>query len=97
MVEGRVYRVVLSLTVDVRDNIRGVEREHVIEQARQILGRRPDVAAAYLFGSVARGQARRGSDVDVAVLYRREPPQTLDGLGLDLGFDLEEAIGRPCR
>lgn len=30
----------------------------------------PEVAAAWLFGSVARGQARRDSDIDIAVLLR---------------------------
>jgi predicted nucleotidyltransferase len=31
----------------------------------------PEVAAAYLFGSVARGTARSDSDVDVGIVYRR--------------------------
>src|SRR5690606_11996434 len=33
--------------------------------------RRPDVIAAYLFGSVARGRAHSESDIDVAVLLDR--------------------------
>jgi len=32
-----------------------------------------DVSLAYLFGSVARGEARRGSDLDLAVLFTRMP------------------------
>lgn len=36
---------------------------------------RADVVAAYLFGSVARGEARRGSDVDVAVLLAKGAPR----------------------
>jgi predicted nucleotidyltransferase len=33
---------------------------------------RPDVLAAYLFGSHARGAAHSGSDVDVAILFDRQ-------------------------
>jgi predicted nucleotidyltransferase len=53
------------------------------------------IAAAYLYGSVARGTARDDSDVDVAVLFERDPPQTLEGLHADLAHALEEALGRP--
>lgn len=31
----------------------------------------PEIAVAYVFGSVARGEARPGSDLDVGVVYRR--------------------------
>lgn len=51
------------------------------------------IAAAYLYGSVARGTARADSDVDVAVLFERDPPHTLEGLHADLGHALEEALG----
>jgi len=37
------------------------------------LSREPDVVVAYLFGSVARGQARPDSDLDVAVFLDPEP------------------------
>lgn len=43
----------------------------------------PDVEAAYLFGSAARGDMRPSSDIDVAVKSRHEIPDTipaLDGL-----------------
>lgn len=40
-----------------------------------VFGAEPAVAAAYVFGSVARGEAGPGSDLDVAVLYRRDDPQ----------------------
>jgi uncharacterized protein len=39
------------------------------------------IAAAWLFGSVARGTARPDSDVDVGILYQEEPPRTLAGIG----------------
>ncbi len=53
-----------------------------------------DVAAVYLFGSVARGTAGEGSDVDVAVLLAGNPPPTLQGLGLDLEAEIERRVGR---
>lgn len=60
-------------------------------------GANDEVLAAYLFGSTARGDERPGSDLDIALLYRREPPRTLRGLGLDLQADLEESVQRPVQ
>lgn len=53
-----------------------------------------DLVAAYLFGSLARGDDGPGSDVDVAVLHRRDPPPTLDALPLRLEGDIERLLGR---
>lgn len=70
------------------------------------LSRDADVAAAWLYGSRARGGARRGSDVDVAVMLRAGVPaahrwrkrlEYADALACALGTDdvdvviLEEA------
>lgn len=55
----------------------------------------PGIVCVYLYGSVARGESRRDSDIDIAVLYVEEPPPTLDGLGLDLGSALEQYMGQP--
>ena len=52
------------------------------------------IAAAYLYGSVARGTARESSDVDVAVLFERDPPRTLEGLHGDLAQALDDCLGR---
>jgi uncharacterized protein len=52
------------------------------------------IAAAYLYGSVARGTGCESSDVDVAVLFERDPPRTLDGLHGDLAQALDERLGR---
>ena len=38
------------------------------------------IVCAYLFGSVARGEQRPGSDVDIAVLFGKSPPKTPLGL-----------------
>jgi len=53
------------------------------------------IVCVYVYGSVARGEARGTSDIDVAVLYTQEPPPTLDGLGLELGDTLERLLGKP--
>lgn len=67
-----------------------------IERALQTFfaGRGDEIVAAYLFGSEARGTTGPDSDVDVAVLLRRPPPPTLEGLQLDLAAEIERQIGR---
>jgi predicted nucleotidyltransferase len=35
------------------------------------------------------------SDVDIALLFERDPPRTLEGLQLDLADELSGALGRP--
>ncbi len=47
-----------------------------------------------MFGSVARGDDGPDSDVDVALLYARDPAPTYDALPLRLEGDLERALGR---
>ena len=56
-----------------------------------------DAVAVYLYGSVARGTAREGSDVDVGVLLEKDPPRTLQGLKLDLEADLEDLVEVPVQ
>lgn len=66
-----------------------------IERLRQFFGQRSEeLVCAYLYGSMARGTAGPDSDVDIAVLYRTDPPATLDGLGLGLAAELERLLGR---
>ena len=55
------------------------------------------MAAAYLFGSVARGTATPTSDVDVAILFSADPPRTIDGLHLGLEGELERGLGLPVQ
>jgi predicted nucleotidyltransferase len=56
-----------------------------------------DAVSVYLFGSEARGTAGLTSDVDVAVLYSRTPPGSLDAPNLVLEGDLERLLGRPVQ
>ena len=55
-----------------------------------------EVVAAYLFGSVARGQERKDSDVDVGILLAQGPPRSLEDLDrvARLRDDLSRAIRR---
>ena len=53
-----------------------------------------DVAAAWLFGSFARGDARADSDVDVAVLFRHIPAAAFEALPLRLEGEIERLLRR---
>ncbi|MGE5357491.1 MAG: type VII toxin-antitoxin system MntA family adenylyltransferase antitoxin [Bacteroidales bacterium] len=70
--------------------------QSTVERVRQFFEAAPSgIAAAYVFGSQARGTAGDGSDVDVAVLFGKEPPHTLNGPHAELAHALELALGRP--
>jgi predicted nucleotidyltransferase len=66
---------------------------HIEQVLRQRLVNEPRVLAANLFGSVARGDHRPGSDVDVALLHQRTPEGYL-AQPFDLEADLSELLGR---
>lgn len=42
--------------------------EKALSKIREVLEKKPEVLAAYLYGSHAKGYAREGSDIDVAIL-----------------------------
>ncbi len=72
-----------------------VLQSELIERLRERLSRERDIDAAWLFGSVARGEARGSSDVDVAILTHAKPTGTLADLWLDLADELTKSVGRP--
>ena len=75
-----------------------MDRATVEETLRAFLAREDHgVVAAYLFGSIARGTPRPGSDVDIAVLYGGAPPTSLAELPLDLETELERVLGAPVQ
>ena len=43
-----------------------------IERIRQFFSNYPEIAAAYVFGSVATGKDRRRSDIDFAIMVKHE-------------------------
>lgn len=68
----------------------------VLDGIREVFAARSEnVAAVYLFGSVARGDDRADSDVDVGVLFVDPPPRTLDGIPMELEAALRARLGRP--
>jgi predicted nucleotidyltransferase len=73
-----------------------IARQEMLQQLQTFFNHRhPDIVCVYLYGSMARGAARQGSDVDVAVLYAAPPPSTLEGLGSALSSQLEDLLARP--
>ncbi len=63
-----------------------------IEQVKTVLALHPEICLAYVFGSVATGEARPDSDVDVAV----KAASRLDtDLKMQLIEELAESTGRP--
>jgi predicted nucleotidyltransferase len=75
-----------------------MDSQPTVDSLRGFLGQVAEdrgLAAAYLFGSVARGTAGPRSDVDVAVLYAESPPPGLGRFRLE--GDLEEILHRPVQ
>ena len=62
---------------------------------RAFFDTRPECLVAYLFGSHARGEARPGSDVDVAVLFAEPRPVGLASLPVEIEDELTRLLGRP--
>ncbi len=67
----------------------------VFESVRRGLQDDPAVVAAWVFGSVARGEARDGSDVDIALLLTSPRPHGLDPDAARLTGLLEKQIHLP--
>lgn len=67
--------------------------DQVLTPLRRGLGRRSDVAFAYLFGSIAKGRAHGRSDIDVAVWLTRPGPTSTPGTSVELAHRALELEG----
>lgn len=75
----------------------GAVVERQLREFFEARAREEGIAAAWLFGSVARGAAHSGSDVDVAVLFSEAPPKTLAGYRFDLEAELQTLLRQPVQ
>lgn len=74
--------------------LEGMDRARIEDRLRTRLEEEGNrIACAWLFGSLARDEAREGSDVDVAVLLAGDPAPGVKGLELALQEDLAEVTG----
>lgn len=72
-----------------------MQRDAILAAVRDQLSKDGEgVLAAYVFGSVGRGEASDASDVDVGVLLAGGRPRTLGGFPLGIQDRLERALGR---
>ncbi|MCF8012150.1 MAG: nucleotidyltransferase domain-containing protein [Clostridiales bacterium] len=65
------------------------------EKIKKHLEMQPDISAAYIFGSMAKGNTRKDSDIDVALLFvpNKEKMERFERR-LELGIDLEKITSR---
>jgi len=67
-----------------------MDAELIVNRLRPTLAAQPGIAAAWLFGSAARGSMRPDSDVDIAVLFATGLPEAeRERLLVDLSSRLE--------
>ena len=74
-----------------------MDRFELLRRLQPRLAAEPGLACAWLFGSQARGDAGPRSDADVAVLYKKDPPLTLEASGFLLADELTELAGLPVQ
>ncbi|MCA8950527.1 MAG: nucleotidyltransferase domain-containing protein [Planctomycetes bacterium] len=73
-----------------------MDRAELLQTLGDYFRTRPEVLAAWLFGSQARATARADSDVDVAILLQGGAPRSVPEYGLltDIQADLEAVLRR---
>ncbi len=71
-----------------------MKQEDTAEALREFFRSQSSVQAAYLYGSVARGEAGPESDVDVAVLLVHGEPLALQDEALRMEGELERLLGQ---
>ncbi len=74
------------MTVPVRSRLLSEDVRRLADGLPPILALCDEIAAVYLFGSVARGDARPDSNLDLGIVFRRRGATALDHLtALDAG------------
>ncbi len=87
-----------SIGEPARSTIRAVSSAEIESRLGNFFSANPhDAVAVYLYGSVARGTCGTDSDVDLGILYARDPPLTLEGMPFNLEAELETLLGRPVQ
>ncbi|NOZ94072.1 MAG: nucleotidyltransferase domain-containing protein [Acidobacteria bacterium] len=75
-------------------DVQGVDLQALVRKIAGVLEPRGEILEAYLFGSVARGEAQAHSDIDVAVYVdKRRCPETPFGYRADLTTALMAGLG----
>lgn len=64
-------------------------REELLGEVRAVVERRPEILDAYVFGSVARGDSRSHSDIDVAVFIDEAAFPRASAFGYDADLSAE--------
>src|SRR5215213_7897522 len=64
----------------------------LVERLRQSAASLPEIRLAVLFGSTARGQARKGSDVDLGVLLSPDTQEARNKAQAELGRAAEQEV-----
>lgn len=85
----------MSASAGSRGELPGVEVLRT--ELKELLASETDVEFAYLFGSVVKGRARAGSDVDVAVHLEGDDPARRFDRQLELEARGERGLGRPVQ
>lgn len=67
-----------------------MDRSATIAELQRYFAGRREVVAAWLFGSVARGDVRETSDVDVAVLFAGSKPRVIEDF--DIAFAIQDDL-----
>lgn len=66
-----------------------MEKSVLIAKIKKYFAAKKEVAAVYLYGSLARGEAKKNSDIDLAVLFADPSDDQLA-----LRFEYEDDLGR---
>ena len=97
--EKHLEKALEKMTSSLSTEQRGSRLSDALSKIRKVLEKRPEVLAAYLYGSHAKGYAREGSDIDIGVLlYPNVKYSLMDegGLKMELdcvnGFDVDAFI-----